>query len=201
MKKRLVIIVLWLAFISLNTDPVKIFIYGTGVNAFAKKETGGQHPVTEQNITEETDKEIHTEAVEHPEVHKVVLQPVQDNPEPAEGFVPAPRIYYFYWLLLIMTFLILVGYFYTIHREAPHRETKTLALILVVLGITLYFVDQLPSLAGFFDMERKVFVEGYHESTSIGLIKFVYRIVLSILFVVYAFLGVHEEHKHEERKL
>ncbi len=130
------------------------------------------HTVMPAKIPEEKHQPTLSEPGEHQETHTVV---------------PTPKMYYFYWAILGITLLTIVTYFYKIHRELPQHETKTLAIILVILGITLYFFDQLPSVAT------------YHEPTVIGLIKFVYRMVLGILFTVYAFFGIehHGSHKSE----
>lgn len=130
-------------------------------------------------IHEEEYKPTLTEPVEH-HVPEEIHEEIHAEPH---AVVPTPKMYYFYWTILGITLLTIVTYFYKIHRELPQHETKTLAIILVILGMTLYFLDQLPSVAT------------YHEPTVIGLIKFVYRMVLGILFTVYAFFGIHEEHK------
>jgi len=126
--------------------------------------------LTFAGTVEEKHKPILTEPVEHYELQAVVS---------------TPKMYYFYWLVLGVTLLIVVGYFYKIQRGPLHQETQILALILIILGISLYFIDQLPSVAG------------YHEPTVLGLIKFIYRIILGILFMVYAYLGMEHHNLHK----
>ncbi len=149
-------------------------LLNTNLIVLTGEETSEQHQVTEQKITEETHEEM------HPEPHAVA---------------PVPKVYYFYWIVLLLTLLIVVAYFYRTHGELPKRETLALAKLLIILGLVLYIIEQMPSLAGYFDTEKKIFVEGYHESVVTSSLRLIYKTVLGILLVVYAFLGIHEEHK------
>lgn len=153
-----------------------LILLNTNVNAFTNEGTGIQHQATEEKITEETHEEIHAEP------HKAV---------------PVPKIYYFYWGVLLLTLLIVAGYFYRIYKELPQRETLTFAALLIICGLVLYLVEQMPSFAGYFDTGKKIFVEGYHEPVVMSFLRFIYKIVLGILFVVYAFLGMEHHGSHK----
>ncbi len=187
MKKRLILIVWWLVFIFLSTNVI----------AFPGKENSSKYRAVEYKVTEETHEEIHSEP------HPVTLRQVffgpnsgreQNNSELAEELVSVPKIYYLYWIVLLLTLLIVVAYFYRTHGELPKNETLTLAGLLTILGLFLYLIEQMPSLSGYFDTEKKNFVEGYHESMVASSLRLIYKTVLGILLVIYAFLGIHEEH-------
>ncbi len=188
MKKRLILIVPWLVFILLNTNVI----------AFSGKEKSGEYPAVEHKVIEETHEEIHDES--RPVTPRQVPSGPnagreQNKSELALELVSVPKTYYLYWIILLLTLLIIVAYFYRTHGELPKRETLTLAGLLIILGLFLYLIEQMPSLSGYFDTEKKKFVEGYHEPVVTSSLRLIYKTVLGIFFVVYAFSGIHEEHK------
>jgi cytochrome bd-type quinol oxidase subunit 2 len=105
--------------------------------------------------------------------------------------VQPPFIYYLSWGLLGFTFIIVCSYcLWVFKRGKPKHEGLTLAVFLVLLAIALYALNQFPELQRHFDPASHQFVDGYHESATFGFVKFIYKVALGILLMIYALIGM-----------
>jgi len=141
-------------------------------------------------------KQLKTEnekGVIHPAAHPEHASQEQENPSDHfadDHHSPPPSIYYLYWMFLGLTFVIVCFYCLWVYKKGkPEHEGLSLSIILVSLVIILYAMNQFPELQRHFDSASRQFVNGYYESTTAGFVKFIYKIMLGILLMIYGLMG------------
>ena len=106
-----------------------------------------------------------------------------------------PSLYYIHWGLLGISFLIVSIITIRAYKSKSQHNNSILTGLFILVAVSLYSLDQLPALHGYFDATTHKFISGYHESSPIGFIKFIYKVALGIFMTVYAFLGMHKHHE------
>lgn len=91
-----------------------------------------------------------------------------------------PPLYYLYWGGLIITIILGMRYLLAYQKGSASREDHTLALIIVVIGLFLYLIDQFPML------------KHYHEPSVIGFARFIAKMWLGIIMTFFSFTWMHE---------
>lgn len=108
---------------------------------------------------------------------------------------PPPLIYYINWGLILIGFIITCFYCLTVYKRGkPKHEGLGLAMLLIILVIVLYVTNQLPSVQRHFDPASHQFADGYHESSVIGFVKFIYKMALGICLTIYGIIGREDHH-------
>ncbi|MFH0925336.1 MAG: hypothetical protein V1872_06845 [bacterium] len=104
--------------------------------------------------------------------------------------------YLYMSLLCIFGFLPLLYYLLQrIKRKQLQHEGHLLAWFLVLVTLSLYTIDQLHSVFGFFDPIKNEFVTNYKELFIVSIIKLFYKIIFGIMLMIYGFLGMKNDYK------
>ncbi|MGA1874030.1 MAG: hypothetical protein ACMUIA_00310 [bacterium] len=135
---------------------------------------------------EKTPQDIH-----HTESHHG--EPTHSGKEHAPSG-PVPMTYRVYWIGLIILAVLILGYFLIMYKKERIRLFPSLTVLLFLLAIFLYILEQLPFFAGYFEPARG-FIPGYHEPNTIGFLRFLYKLLLGIGLCAYGFVVFFSYHK------
>ncbi len=165
----------------------------------------GHSVETEKPESHHPEAEVHTAAATHPK-HAGGHEPgshtkVNVHAKPKEGHGGghhagnAPVVYYANWVLIAVTFIITCFYCLAVYKWGkPKHEGLLLAMFLVLLVIAIYGTAQFPQVQRHFDPTAHKFVDGYHESSIVGFIKFIYKFALGICLMIYGLIGREDHH-------
>jgi len=131
---------------------------------------------TEQHFDKDTGQDTLHEAGDH-----------IDHNFPAE----VPLIYLFYWGILILVMVIILIYFVYRYKRHQSKPIIPLAVFLILFGLMIYILEIIaPTFSGKFDLSTLRIVHEFHESPSLGFMRFIYKFILGIFMAFFAFLNM-----------
>ena len=98
-----------------------------------------------------------------------------------------PLKYKLYWIGLISLTISILIYFLIIYKKGEIKVLKGWTVLLFLLAISLYFLEQSRLFTGYFD-SVKGFMPGYHEPNTLGFLRFLYKLFSGIALGLYGFV-------------
>ncbi|MGA1790323.1 MAG: hypothetical protein ACMUIM_02465 [bacterium] len=102
-----------------------------------------------------------------------------------------PLVYLFYWGILILIMVIILIYFVYRFKKKQTRPIIPLAVFFVLFAIAIYVLEIMaPTFTGRFDPVSLRVVNGFHEGTNLGFLRFLYKFLLGIFMTFFAFFNL-----------
>ena len=143
----------------------------------AKKQHGIVHG---ENFHEAVEKENKTnpEKKNHGTIHNI------EHPDT----LSIPIAYKLYWIGLILLVILLLVYFLIIYKKEKFTSLKPLSIVLLLLALSLYLLEQGRIFTGYFDPSMGKFVSPFHEPNTIEFLRFLYKLMAGIALCMYGFI-------------
>ena len=136
---------------------------------------------------------INSLPVENPQetIHEKKYQenvPPQLEAHNAEHPGALPITYKLYWIGLILLVILLLVYFLIIYKKEKFTSLKPLTIVLLLLALSLYLLEQGRIFTGYFDPSMGKFVSPFHEPNTIEFLRFLYKLMAGIALCMYGFI-------------